>query len=218
MRLLFVVMLILSSTFSQASTIKLNYSVFFSYMKTMYKLDYAYVTTAFYLVDRTDKSLCTIKNAQISMEDVHEPILFQSEGRLLPFYSDQYRKDGAVLEVELADHQAISNCDLQITVMAKESELFDLNEQKLKTISEQLQGVLNKNAGMIGKYFLPTFAGVRLHFANTINESQLATLGLSVSTASNGYLLLSKDSFSLINKINDLKLSVVRITPWMLND
>lgn len=217
MRLLFVAMLILSSTFSQASTIKLNYSVFFSYMKTMYKLDYAFVTTAFYLVDRTDKRLCTIKNAQISMEGAYEPILFQSEGRLLPFYSDQYRKDGAVLEVEIADDEVTSNCDLQITVMAKESELFDLNEQKLIIISDQLEGVLNKNAGMIGKYFLPAFAGIRLHFSNALNESQLATLGEVGSIASNGDLLLGKASFSLINKINKLNLSVVRITPWMLN-
>lgn len=218
MRLLFVVMLILSSSFSQASTITLNYSVFFSYMKTMYKLDYGYVTTAFYLVDNTDKSLCTIKNAQMVMENVYEPILFEPEGRLLPFYSDQHRKDGAVLEVELADHRALSNCDLQITVMAKESELFDLNEQKLTTISEQLEGVLKKNAGMIGKYFLPTFAGVRLHLSNTLNQSQIAILGDAVSTASNGDLLLNKASFALINKINKLNLAVVRITPWMLNN
>ena len=129
MRLLFVVTLMLFASFSQASTIKLNYSVFFSYMKIMYKLDYPYVTTAFYLVDSDNQSLCHINNAEIVVEDVNEPILFQPEGRLLPFYSDQHRQDGAVLVVDLDDGKTLSSCNLQITVMAKERELSNLNEK-----------------------------------------------------------------------------------------
>ena len=218
MRLLLVVSLMLFSSFSQASTIKLNYSVFFSYMKTMYKLDYPYVTTAFYLVDSENQSLCHINNAEIVVEEVNEPILFQPEGRLLPFYSDQHRQDGAVLVVDLDDGKTLSSCNLQITVMAKERELSNLNEQKLMVISEQLEGVLNKNAGMIGKYFLPEFAGVRLTLTSPLTEPQLNTLGNQISIASNGDLLLKKDSFNIINKINELNLLLKRITPWMLNN
>ncbi|WP_160062751.1 DUF2987 domain-containing protein [Psychromonas sp. L1A2] len=218
MRLLLVVSLMLFSSFSQASTIKLNYSVFFSYMKTMYKLDYPYVTTAFYLVDSENQSLCHINNAEIVVEEVNEPILFQPEGRLLPFYSDQHRQDGAVLVVDLDDGKTLSNCNLQITVMAKERELSNLNEKKLMAISEQLEGVLKKNAGMIGKYFLPEFAGVRLTLTSPLTEPQLNTLGNQISIASNGDLLLKKDSFNIINKINELNLLLKRITPWMLNN
>jgi len=218
MRLLFVVTLMLFASFSQASTIKLNYSVFFSYMKTMYKLDYPYVTTAFYLVDSDNQSLCHINNAEIVVEDVNEPILFQPEGRLLPFYSDQHRQDGAVLVVDLDDGKTLSSCNLQITVMAKERELSNLNEQKLVAIAEQLEGVLNKNAGMIGKYFLPEFAGVRLTPTAPLTESQLKALGDQVSMASNGDLLLKKDAFNIINKINELNLLLKRITPWMVNN
>ena len=218
MRLLFVVTLMLFASFSQASTIKLNYSVFFSYMKIMYKLDYPYVTTAFYLVDSDNQSLCHINNAEIVVEDVNEPILFQPEGRLLPFYSDQHRQDGAVLVVDLDDGKTLSSCNLQITVMAKERELSNLNEQKLVAIAEQLEGVLNKNAGMIGKYFLPEFAGVRLTPTAPLTESQLKALGDQVSMASNGDLLLKKDAFNIINKINELNLLLKRITPWMVNN
>jgi hypothetical protein len=208
----------LFASFSQASTIKLNYSVFFSYMKIMYKLDYPYVTTAFYLVDSDNQSLCHINNAEIVVEEVNEPILFQPEGRLLPFYSDQHRQDGAVLVVDLDDGKTLSSCNLQITVMAKERELSNLNEQKLVAIAEQLEGVLNKNAGMIGKYFLPEFAGVRLTPTAPLTESQLKALGDQVSMASNGDLLLKKDAFNIINKINELNLLLKRITPWMLNN
>ena len=218
MRLLFVVTLMLFASFSQASTIKLNYSVFFSYMKTMYKLDYPYVTTAFYLVDSDNQRLCHINNAEIVVEEVNEPILFQPEGRLLPFYSDQHRQDGAVLVVDLDDGKTLSSCNLQITVMAKERELANLNEQKLDAIAEQLEGVLKKNAGMIGKYFLPEFAGVRLTPTSPLTESQLKALGDQVSMASNGDLLLKKDAFNIINKINELNLLLKRITPWMVNN
>lgn len=218
MRLLFVVTLMLFASFSQASTIKLNYSVFFSYMKTMYKLDYPYVTTAFYLVDSDNQNLCHINNAEIVVEEVNEPILFQPEGRLLPFYSDQHRQDGAVLVVDLDDGKTLSSCNLQITVMAKERELANLNEQKLVAIAEQLEGVLKKNAGMIGKYFLPEFAGVRLTPTSPLTESQLIALGDQVSKASNGDLLLKKDAFNIINKINELNLLLKRITPWMVNN
>ena len=218
MRLIFVVTLMLFASFSQASTIKLNYSVFFSYMKTMYKLDYPYVTTAFYLVDSDNQRLCHINNAEIVVEEVNEPILFQPEGRLLPFYSDQHRQDGAVLVVDLDDGKTLSSCNLQITVMAKERELANLNEQKLDAIAEQLEGVLKKNAGMIGKYFLPEFAGVRLTPTSPLTESQLKALGDQVSMASNGDLLLKKDAFNIINKINELNLLLKRITPWMVNN
>jgi len=213
MRLVLVITLLLLSSFSQASIVKLNYSLFFDYMKTMYKLDYEYVTTAFYLIDHIDKSQCTIKNAQMQVENNIEPILFQSTGRLLPFYSDQHRKDGGVLVIDIDDNKTVSSCDLQVTVMAKEKELDELTPMKLAAISEQLAGVLKKNAGMIGKYFLPTFSGVRLQLAQPLNEVQLAALSKAIII--DQQLLLNNDDFEEITKINELNISVVRITPWL---
>jgi hypothetical protein len=208
----------LLSPWSQASTVKLNYGVFFSYMKTMYKLDYPYVTTAFYLVNKNNQQLCQINNAQIQVDDVLQPILFMPEGQLLPFYSDQHRQDGAILVVDIADNKQVSDCNLQITVMGKPSELTFLDQQKLTAMSEQLEGVLVKNAGMIGRYFLPEYAGVRLQLSQPLTQAQLSTLDNQVTLANNGDLLLKKDAFAIIDKMNELDLKLIRITPWMLNN
>ena len=215
MRLLLIISLIFASSLSQASTIKLSYSVLFGYMKTMVKLDYQYATTAFYLIDRNDKSLCTIKNAQMQVDNNIDPVLFESAGRLLPFFSDQHRKDGGIVVIDIDDGKMTSSCDLQVTVMAKERELAHLNTTKLIKISEQLEGVLKKNAGMIGKYFLPKFDGIRLTLSKELNKQQLAKLSNSIVISKNNELLLSNDSFDVINKINELNLVVVRITPWL---
>ena len=215
MRILLVISLLFASTLSQASTIKLNYSVLFGYMKTMAKLDYQYVTTAFYLRDRNDKSLCMINNAQIQVDDNVEPILFESAGRLLPFFSDQHRKDGGVLVIDIDDGKMTSSCDLQVTVMVKERELNHLSVTKLTTISEQLEGVLKKNAGMIGKYFLPDFSGLRLILSSALTKQQLVGLGGAVTISQGNELMLNNDSFDAINKINELNITILRITPWL---
>lgn len=216
MRLLLVIVLLSLSSFSQASTVKLNYSIFFGYMKTLYKLDYSHVTSAFYLIDRNTKEQCMIKHAQIQVDDNLEPILFESTGRLLPFYSDKHRKDGGILVIDIDDNKTLSSCDLQITVMAKERELNNLDTAKLTIINNQLEGVLKKNAGMIGKYFLPSFSGVRLHLALPLNEQQLTELS-SINATYDGeqQLLLSNNSFDEMIKINELDISIVRITPWL---
>ena len=218
MRLIIALTLLAMSSVSHASTVKLNYSVLFSYMKTMYKLDYPYVTTAFYLVDRNDKSLCQIKNASMVVENKVDPILFEKNGRLLPFYSDKHRKDGGMIMVDIEDGQTVSSCDLQISVMAKERELSSLDETKLAAISEQLEGVLKKNAGMIGKYFLPTFEGVRLKFSEPLTDIQVNRLGDGIQLSAQGELLLSNNLLNNITAINELNVTLVRITPWMINN
>lgn len=218
MRFLFLLSIILCSSLSQASTINLSYSIFFNYMKTMYKLDYEYVSTAFYLIDRNDNSLCNIDSAHLVVEANADPILFERAGRLHPFYSDQHRKDGGVIVVKIDDLQSISTCDLNITVMAKERELSSLNEKKIRIISEQLEGVLTKNAGMIGRYFLPTFAGLRLQLTTPLAEAQLSSLGEGVKIAANGELLLDNDALHLITAIMAYNPTVVRITPWMQSE
>lgn len=218
MRALLLLTLLMLPMLSQASTIKLDYSVFFGYMKSMYKLDYQHVTTAFYLVERADNSLCPIKNARIVVENNVEPIQFERAGRLLPFYSDSHRKDGASLFVDIDDNKTISSCDLQITVMAKGRELATLSPQKLAIISEQLEGVLKQNAGMIGKYFLPKFAGIRLQFSAPLTEQQISDFGSELTLVKNGDLLIRNSQIANITFQNDLALSVRRITPWMLNE
>jgi len=209
-----ITLLLLSLMISQnafSSTLKLNYSLFFGYMKTMYKLDYQDVTTAFYLVDPITGENCVIEQAEIVVDNKREVINFQTQGRLLPFYSDQHRKDGAMIEVQTVHQQA---CALQVTLMAKESHLDALTFEKLVSISEQLEGVLRKNAGMIGKYFLPTYQGLRFKLAESIDPSSQLDLGYQL--ASNGDLLITNEVLQTLDSSNTLSYEVLRITPWIV--
>jgi len=215
MRLGFFLVLLLTTSSVLATPLKLNYSLFFGYMKTNYKLDYEYVTTAFYLRDKDSGQACLIKNAQIVVDQKREPITFTEQGQLLPFYSDQHRKDGAMIEVELLAGQEGYQCDLQVTIMAKAAESVQLSDPKLALISAQLEGILKKNAGMIGKYFLPEFSGIRLQLSEKLSEQQLSVLPEQVRFASNGDLLISNALLNAGLTDSDLVLEIDRITPWI---
>lgn len=211
MRITLLLLTLLMSQNAFSSTLKLNYSLFFGYMKTMYKLDYQDVTTAFYLIDPSSGENCAIEQAEMVVDNKREAIDFQTQGRLLPFYSDQHRKDGALIEVQTVLQQA---CALQVTLMAKESHLNALTFEKLVSISEQLEGVLRKNAGMIGKYFLPTYQGLRFKLAESIDPSSQLDTGYQL--ASNGDLLITNEALKTMDASETLSYKVLRITPWIL--
>ncbi len=215
MRLALLLFLTLSTSSTFASTVKLDYSVFFGYMKTMYKLEYEHVTTAFYLLDKNSDELCLINNAQMVVDQKREAVAFKKQGRLLPFFSDQHRKDGAVIEVDLSAGQSASQCDLQVTLMAKESELNNLSFSRLALISEQLEGVLKKNAGMIGKYFLPDFSGVRLQLVEPLTATQTSLLDKQITTAEDGDLLLTNNYINSVDAKLLIAWNIKRITPWL---
>lgn len=205
--------LLLISSSLLASPLKLNYSLFFGYMKTLYKLELEHVTTAFYLRDINSGSACLIKQAIIVVDEQSDPITFAPEGRLLPFFSDQHRKDGAIINVELLEPQ---QCSLQVTLMAKETELDDLSISRLQLISFELDSLLKKNAGMIGKYFLPDFKGIRLQLNKPLSAKQIKQLEKQIKIAKNGDLLISREW--LVETDNKaLSYDVKRITPWLLN-
>jgi hypothetical protein len=216
LRLFLVLLLTMTTTSSVlASPLKLNYSLFFGYMKTIYKLDYEYVTTAFYLQDKDSGQACLIKNAQIVVDQKREPITFTEQGQLLPFYSQQHSKDGAMIEVELLAGQEHYQCDLQVTLMAKEFDFVQLSDPKLALISEQLEGILKKNAGMIGKYFLPVFAGIRLQLSEKLSEQQLSALPAQVRFSENGDLLISNAMLNSDLTGSNILLKIDRIAPWI---
>ncbi|MFT5652135.1 MAG: hypothetical protein ACJAYB_000328 [Psychromonas sp.] len=214
---LFLVLLLTMTTTSRvlASPLKLNYSLFFGYIKTIYKLDYEYVTTAFYLQDKDSGRACLIKKAQIVVDQKREPITFTEQGQLLPFYSDQHRKNGATIEVELLAGQENYQCDLQVTLMAKEFDSAQLSDPKLALISAQLEGIFRKNAGMIGKYFLPAFSGIRVQLREPLSEQQLSALPQQVRFSKSGDLLISN---ALLNENltgSNVVMKIDRITPWI---
>ena len=210
MRITLLLLSLLVSQSALSATHKLNYSLFFGYMKTMYKLDYQDVTTAFYLVKPETGENCAINEAEIVVDNRREKIDFQQQGRLLPFYSDEHRKDGAMIEVNTVVEQG---CALQVTLMAKEELLNSLTFGKLTAISEQLEGVLRKNAGMIGKYFLPTYQGLRFKLTEPMTDKSGLKEGYQL--ASNGDLLITNEALQT-NDIDGLfSYKALRITPWI---
>ncbi|PKH03205.1 DUF2987 domain-containing protein [Psychromonas sp. MB-3u-54] len=215
---LFLVLLLTMTTTTSnvlASPLKLNYSLFFGYIKTIYKLDYEYVTTAFYLQDKDSGRACLIKNAQIVVDQKREPITFTEQGQLLPFYSDQHRKNGAMIEVELLAGQENYQCDLQVTLMAKEFDSAQLSDPKLALISTQLEGILRKNAGMIGKHFLPVFSGIRVQLSEPLSEQHLSELPRQVLFSENGDLLISNALLNSDLTDSNVLMKIDRITPWI---
>lgn len=211
MRFTLLLLALLISQTIHASTLKLNYSLFFGYMKTMYKLDHQDVATAFYLVEPTTGGECAIEQAEIVVDNKREKIDFQAQGRLLPFYSDQHRKDGAMIEVNTVSDVA---CALQVTPMVKEALLHALTFAQLTSMSEQLEGVLRKNAGMIGRYFLPTYQGLRFKLASPIEQSGQREDGYQF--APNGDLLISNAQLQAADSRTLLPYKVLRITPWII--
>ncbi|WP_413702189.1 DUF2987 domain-containing protein [Psychromonas sp. KJ10-10] len=208
-----ILILFLTLIFSQnllASTLKLNYSLFFGYMKTMYKLDYQHVTTGFYLVEESSGDACLIDQAEMVVDQKREAIDFEKQGKLLPFIPTNHRKDGAMIEVKTVDNVA---CALQVRLTAKESELSKLSFQRLTTISTELEGVLRKNAGMIGKYFLPNYNGLRFKV-----DSPLATeiaLQKGFTLADNGDILVSNKILMETEGSELLPFDVNRVSPWI---
>lgn len=211
MRILLLMLSICLSQNVMASTLKLDYSLFFGYMKTMYKLDYQYVTTAFYLREPLSGKSCSIDKAEVVVDNKRDPIEFAKQGRLLPFYSDLHRKDGAKIEVTTS---ATNSCVLQVTIMAKQSELTALTFEKLVSINTQLEGVLRKNAGMIGKYFLPTFSGSRFKLVKPMVFG--STLSDGYSVAENGDLLITSEALIMADSTKMLPYAVLAITPWIV--
>jgi len=211
MRISLLLLALFISQPSYATTLRLNYSLFFGYMKTIYKLDYPDVTSAFYLLDSSTGEHCTIKSAEIVVDNKREKIDFQAQGRLLPFYSDEHRKDGAMIEVETV---VAENCALQVTPMVKESHLEMLNFATLASMSTQLEGVLQKNAGMIGKYFLPTYQGLRFKLVEPIAPQ--TELAAGYQRANNGDLLITNAVLQSGAADKSLPYEVQRITPWLV--
>lgn len=210
MRILILFVTLIFSQNLMASTLKLNYSLFFGYMKTMYKLDYQHVTTGFYLVEESSGEACLIEQAEMVVDQKREAIDFEKQGKLLPFYSDEHRKDGAMIEVRTVNNVA---CALQIRLMAKESELTKLSFQRLTAISTELEGVLRKNAGMIGKYFLPNYNGLRFKLVSPLASDYTLQDGYRVAV--NGDLLVSNEALTKTEGSQLLPFAVARISPWI---
>ena len=201
---------------ADAADLKLNYSLFFGYMRTLYKLKYKNVTTAFYLTDKNTKQPCRIKNAEIVVDAYRKPIDFDEIGRLRPLLSEKFYQAGAMIEVSLLRPDLNKQCDLEVSLMAKNSELNNLTYAKMKEISTELEGMLRKNAGMIAKYFLPTFEGLRIVPTQALTQTQMSQLDKRIQINKKGNLLISNKTLNKLDQKKLFRLPVKKITPWIL--
>ncbi|AGH80820.1 hypothetical protein PCNPT3_04390 [Psychromonas sp. CNPT3] len=212
MRALVILVMIFSVSNAFAAPLKLNYSLFFGYMKTTFKLDHKFVSTVFYLRDVEHATNCQIQKAEMVVDNKHKAIGFTQDGQLMPFFSDQWRKDGAMIEVTLKEAQ---QCALVVQTMAKTEALQDLDYARLKDIRSQLESTYKKNAGMIGKYFVPEFLGVRLQLGSVLSASERQRLSAQMQLAEDGALLMSNASIEIVDATTPINLNIVGILPWI---
>lgn len=213
MRALFLLVMIFTLNNAFATPLKLNYSLFFGYMKTTLQLHHQYVTTAFYLRDIKHGHDCKIEKAYMAVDNRHKDIHFTESGQLLPFFSDQWRKDGAMIEVILKEKE--EQCALVVMIKTKKNAINDLDNATLKVIRSQLKSTYQKNAGMIGQYFVPEFLGVRLQLNSPINKQQIKRLGPEIQIAKDGSLLLTNKYIAQIVASKKLDIDVRDIMPWI---
>lgn len=200
-------------------SLDLQYGTFYSQMKTFAKGDFGQARLGFYLTDPQSGQRCGLISARVSTEgrDVPAEVTVDSELRLP--YDDDLNLDKATVVVALTEPHAA--CDLSVQVMADVSPLADRKE-RLKVADliqgqQDMQALLDKLAGMIGKYFLPGMEGVRISLVQPSGTAYLIDGTRQQALPwQDGQLLLSNEQFADF-AAGELQLQgeVLRLTPWL---
>ncbi|PJG59229.1 DUF2987 domain-containing protein [Aeromonas cavernicola] len=141
-------------------TLTLQYSTFFSQMKTFAKGEFGHARLGFYLTDPQHGQRCGLTFARVATDskEVAGEVTVDSELRL-PFDED-LNLDKGVVTVGLQEEHV--TCDMTVQVMADAPAGGDMPLTELVARQQQMQQLLDKMAGMVGKYFLPDMVGVRI--------------------------------------------------------
>lgn len=198
-----------------APTLDLQYSTFYSQMKTFAKGEFGHARLGFYLTDPQNGQLCGLVSAQVSTQDkqVAAEVTVDSELRL-PFDNDLNLDKGTVVVTLKEPHKS---CDLAVQVMADVPVGPALPLAELAARQQQMQLLLEKMAGMVGKHFLPKMEGVRIAL---VEPSGTAYLNDGTRQEAlpwqHGQLLLSNEQltgFAAGQLI--VQGEVLRLTPWL---
>ncbi|HEH9431630.1 DUF2987 domain-containing protein [Aeromonas sobria] len=207
--------LLLPAVAMAAPTLDLQYSTFYSQMKTFAKGEFGHARLGFYLTDPQNGQLCGLVSAQVSTQDkqVAAEVTVDSELRL-PFDNDLNLDKGTVVVTLKEPH---ASCDLAVQVMADVPVGPALPLDELAARQQQMQLLLEKMAGMVGKHFLPKMAGVRIAL---VEPSGTAYLNDGTRQEAlpwqHGQLLLSNEQltgFAAGQLI--VQGEVLRLTPWL---
>ncbi|WP_439843653.1 DUF2987 domain-containing protein [Aeromonas dhakensis] len=200
-------------------SLELQYGTFYSQMKTFAKGEFGHARLGFYLTDPQNGRRCQLTSARVSTldRDVAAEVTIDSELRLP--YDDDLNLDKATVVVGLTEsHEA---CDLSVQVMADVPQPADsrweLKVSELTGRQHDMQSLLEKLAGMVGKYFLPEMTGVRVSLVQPSGTAYLIDGARQLPLPwQEGQLLLSNAQLGEFAEGKlQLQGEILRLTPWL---
>ncbi|MBS4702209.1 DUF2987 domain-containing protein [Aeromonas veronii] len=193
----------------------LQYSTFYSQMKTFAKGEFGHARLGFYLTDPQNGQRCGLTFARVATDskEVAGEVTVDSELRL-PFDED-LNLDKGIVTVGLKEEHA--TCDMTVQVMADAPNGPELSLAELAARQQQMQSLLDKMAGMVGKHFLPKMEGVRITLVQQSGTAYLIDGARQEALPwQEGHLLLSNEQLAAF-AAGQLRLQgdVLRLTPWL---
>lgn len=193
----------------------LQYSTFYSQMKTFAKGEFGHARLGFYLTDPQNGQRCDLTFARVATDskEVAGEVTVDSELRL-PFDED-LNLDKGIVTVGLKEEHA--TCDMTVQVMADAPKGPELPLAELAARQQQMQSLLDKMAGMVGKHFLPKMEGVRITLVQQSGTAYLIDGARQEALPwQEGHLLLSNEQLAAF-AAGQLRLQgdVLRLTPWL---
>lgn len=207
--------LLLPAVAMAAPTLDLQYSTFYSQMKTFAKGEFGHARLGFYLTDPQNGQLCGLVSARVSNQDKQVPAEVTVDSELRLPFDDDLNLDKALVQVTLKEPHA--TCDMAVQVMADAPNGPELPLAELAARQQQMQSLLDKMAGMVGKHFLPKMEGVRIALVEPSGTAYLKDGDRQEALPwQHGQLLLSNEQltgFAAGQLI--VQGEVLRLTPWL---
>lgn len=193
----------------------LQYSTFYSQMKTFAKGVFGHARLGFYLTDPQNGQRCGLTFARVATDskEVAGEVTVDSELRL-PFDEDLNLDKGIVTVGLKEDH---ATCDMAVQVMADAPDGAVLSVAELAARQQQMQSLLDKMAGMVGKYFLPDMVGIRIAMVEPQGLAYLVDGARQTPVGwQEGELQISNEQLAAFAS-GTLRISgeVLRLTPWL---
>ncbi|MGL5325372.1 MAG: DUF2987 domain-containing protein [Aeromonas sp.] len=208
-------MLLLPGLAQAEPVLDLQYSTFYSQMKTFAKGVFGHARLGFYLTDPQNGQRCGLTFARVATDskEVAGEVTVDSELRL-PFDED-LNLDKGIVTVGLKEEH--TTCDMTVQVMADAPDGAVLSVVELAARQQQMQSLLDKMAGMVGKHFLPKMEGVRITLVEQSGTAYLIDGARQEALPwQEGHLLLSNEQLAAF-AAGQLRLQgeVLRLTPWL---
>ena len=208
--------LLLAPMLGQAApSLELAYGTFYSQMKTFAKGEFGHARLGFYLTNQQNGQRCLLTSARVSTPDRDVPAEVTVDSELRLPYDDDLNLDKATVVVGLSEPHAA--CDMSVQVMADAPATPEMPLAEITLRQQQMQQLLDKMAGMVGKYFLPKMEGVRLSLVAPSGTAYLVEgARQEVVSWQEGQLLLSNAQLAAFagGKLQ-LQGEVLRLTPWL---